>query len=158
MRPDHPVARAVQRVAGSPRFVRIGRRLAPATDQVVHRLTGGRWTVTELVLPVAILTTTGARSGRPRTVTLATAPVGRDLYVVGSNFGQQQHPAWSTNLLAHPDATVEFRRRTYPVTAHLLDPAEKAEVWPRLTAMWPPFDDYASRSGRDLRVFRLSPA
>lgn len=145
-------------MAGSPRFVPIGRRFAPATDRIVHRLTGGRWTATELVLPVAILTTTGARSGLPRTVTLATAPIDQDLYVVGSNFGQEHHPAWSANLLAHPDATVEFRRRTYPVTAHLLDADEKDEIWPRLTAMWPPFDEYASRSGRDLRVFRLSPA
>jgi deazaflavin-dependent oxidoreductase (nitroreductase family) len=75
--------------------------------------------------------------------------------VVGSNFGQEKHPAWTGNLLAHPEASVAFRRQTYPVRAEMLDDAEKAEVWPRLLEVWPAYDDYVEVSGRSLRVFRL---
>jgi hypothetical protein len=50
-----------------------------------------------------------------------------------------------------------FRRRTIAVSARLLDLDEKAAVWPRLVAMWPSYDSYVDRSGRELRVFHLTP-
>ena len=76
---------------------------------------------------------------------------------MGSNFGREQHPAWTANLRANPEAAVTFRGRTLPVRATLLDADEKAAVWPRLTAVWPNYDRYTEVSGRDLRVFRLVP-
>jgi deazaflavin-dependent oxidoreductase (nitroreductase family) len=79
-------------------------------------------------------------------------------YVVGSNFGQEKHPAWTANLLANPDAAVTTGGKRTDVRARLLDPDEKAEVWPRLIAVWPTYDRYVERSGRDLRVFRLDPS
>ncbi|MFC7728992.1 nitroreductase family deazaflavin-dependent oxidoreductase [Actinomadura keratinilytica] len=77
--------------------------------------------------------------------------------VVGSNFGRDKHPAWSGNLLKNPEAEVSFRGRTVPVTARLLDDAERAEIWPRLLEVWPVYDRYAGRVTRQLRVFRLTP-
>jgi deazaflavin-dependent oxidoreductase (nitroreductase family) len=145
----------VQRVAGSPWFLKVGPKVAPPLDRAVHRLTGGRYTVSQFMLPVVMLTTTGARSGLPRPVPLATVPVGDDLVVVGSNFGQKHHPAWSGNLIAHPQAHVSIGGREYDVDAELLDEDGVAEVWPRLTAVWPLFDRYAETAGRTLRVFRL---
>ncbi len=53
---------------------------------------------------------------------------------------------------------MSFRGEQYPATAHLLDPDEKATTWPRLIAAWPLFDQYVERSGRDIRVFRLTRA
>jgi len=78
------------------------------------------------IAPVLMLTTTGRRSGAPRTTPLLYAQDGEDLVIVGSNWGQQHHPAWSANLLAHPEAEVQVgrhsrqvrgwaRRRTRPV-------------------------------------------
>jgi deazaflavin-dependent oxidoreductase (nitroreductase family) len=154
--PSSRTGRLVQRIAGSPAFAKVGPRLAPRIDRAVYRLTGGRIMVSNGMLPVLMLTTTGARSGLPRTAPLATIPLDGDFYVVGSNFGQEKHPAWSANLIAHPEATVGFEGEEFPVRADLLGAGAKAEVWPRLVEIWPLFDQYATRSGRDLRVFRLS--
>ena len=68
-----------------------------------------------------------------------------------------EHPAWTANLMANPDAEVSFKGKSTPVRAHLLTTDEKAQVWPRLVQFWPNYDVYVERSGRDLRVFRLDP-
>lgn len=138
-----------------PWFSRTAPRVVPRIDHAVFRLTGGRYLLSSGMLPVVMLTTIGARSRRARTVPLAAAPLDGDLIVVGSNFGRRHHPAWSTNLLAHPDATVVLRGERFLVTADRLSDEEKADVWPRLLDMWPLFDRYAETSGRNLRVFRL---
>lgn len=153
---EHPVHhRAMHRLAAMPWFSRLGPRVAPRVDRLASRLTGGRWTVTDSVLPAVVLTTIGARSGLPRTVPLAALDLDGDWVVVGSNFGQARHPAWSTNLLSHPDALVQLRGERHLVRAELLDDDGRREVWPMLLDMWPLFDRYAEASGRDLRVFRL---
>lgn len=147
----------VAKVSGSPAFARVGPRVVPPVDRVLYRATGGRLGLSSIIVPSLVLTTTGAKSGLPRHTPLATHPEGGSWYVVGSNFGRPHHPAWTHNLLAHPDATVTYAGRTVNVTAHLLGDAEVAEVWPRLIARWPSYDRYAETAGRELRVFRLDP-
>lgn len=150
------MGRAVLRLAASPWFARVAPSVVPRFDRFVHRVTGGRTTLSAGMVPTVLLTTTGARSGQPRTVPLACVPDGDDLYVVGSNFGRERHPAWSANLIAHPRARASFAGREFEVDAHRLAPHEQAEMWPRLVEVWPAYDVYAQRSGRDLRTFRLS--
>ena len=142
-------------MAASPSFARVAPSVVPRLDRLVHRLTGGRTTMSAGMVPTVILTTTGSRSGEPRTVPLACVPEGDVLYVVGSNFGRANHPAWSTNLIRTPQAKASFVGDDYNVVAHLLSPKDKAEMWPRLIDAWPAYDNYVERSGRDLRVFRL---
>jgi deazaflavin-dependent oxidoreductase (nitroreductase family) len=112
--------------------------------------------LSQWIVPSIVLTTTGARSGKPRRTPLATIPVDGDLYVVASNFGNESHPAWSYNLMANPAASVVYEGRERQVAATLLDAESKEAVWPKLAEVWPPYDRYAERSRRDLRVFRLS--
>jgi deazaflavin-dependent oxidoreductase (nitroreductase family) len=145
------------RMASSPVFVRVGPMVVPPVDRLLHRASGGRLTLSAIIVPSMVLTTTGARSGLPRQTPLATHPEDGCWYVVGSNFGRAHHPAWTHNLLANPEATVTFAGRRVPVMAHRLDSDEIAEVWPRLVARWPNYDWYAETSGRELRVFRLDP-
>lgn len=153
---DHPVSRATRKVATSKAFRKVAPALVPPLDRAVHKLTGGRVSVSGAIVPSLVLTTTGRKSGLPRQSPLACVPDGEaGWYVVGSNFGREDHPAWTANLIANPDATVDHARRTYRVRAELLDDAEKAEVWPRLLEVWPAYDAYVEASGRDLRVFRL---
>jgi deazaflavin-dependent oxidoreductase (nitroreductase family) len=152
------LAGLLQRASRTRAFVRFGRPVFHRLDRVVFRLSGGRAIASDLVLPVAMLTTTGRRSGRARTVPLAAIPDGDDWLVVVSNFGQPHHPAWVRNLQAEPRAVVGRRGRRYEVMAEELDDVARLEVWPLLTAYWPPFDDYVDRAGtagRDIRVFRL---
>lgn len=155
---DGRLGRAVQRVAGSRAFSAVGPTVVPPIDRALHRVSGGRIMMSRMMLPCAVVTTTGARSGLPRETPLAAVPFDGALYVVGSNFGRPSHPAWSGNLIAEPSATVSFDGEEYAATAHLLDAEEKARTWPRLIEQWPLFDRYVERSGRDLRVFRLERA
>ncbi|HUR51826.1 MAG TPA: nitroreductase/quinone reductase family protein [Mycobacteriales bacterium] len=152
-----PVGRVVQRLAQRPRFSLVALRVAPRLDRMAHRLSGGRFVVSQLLIPTLVLTTTGAKSGLPRESPLATLVDGDAFYVVGSNFGTEKHPAWTGNLMKEPAATISFRGRKTPVRAHLLTDEEKAAIWPRLLTVWPTFDSYAERSGRNIRVFRLEP-
>jgi deazaflavin-dependent oxidoreductase (nitroreductase family) len=103
-------------------------------------------------------TTTGRRSGRPRTNPLTYARDGGDYVVVGSNYGKAHHPAWSANLIAEPRATIHIQGRELPVEAELVtDQDERQRLWTLMTRVWPAYDAYARRSGRQIRIFRLRP-
>ncbi|MCU1500074.1 MAG: hypothetical protein JWM47_4027 [Acidimicrobiales bacterium] len=152
------VGRATRKVATSATFRKVGPRVVPRVDRALHKLTGGRVLVSRMLVPSLLLTTTGRRSGLPRESPLACVPDDDGgWWVVGSNFGQERHPAWTGNLIADPSATVSYGKATTAVRAELLDDAAKAEVWPRLTATWPAFDNYVESSGRNIRVFHLVP-
>ncbi|MBK5306197.1 MAG: nitroreductase family deazaflavin-dependent oxidoreductase [Frankiaceae bacterium] len=156
---DSRLGRLVQRAAQTSSFSPVALKVAPMMDKVISRLTRGRFTLTSLIVPTLVLTTTGAKSGQPRTTPLATMPDGDDaFYVVGSNFGTAKHPGWSANLMKTPRATVVYRGTTMQVDATLLSDEEKAAVWPRLTKVWPTYDTYVAKTDRNLRVFRLSRA
>ncbi|MBO2455498.1 nitroreductase family deazaflavin-dependent oxidoreductase [Actinomadura barringtoniae] len=147
-----------QRISGSPTFSKVGPKIVPPLDRFLHKVTGGRMLMGQALVPSLVLTTTGAKSGQPRQAPLACMPEdGGTWVVVGSNFGREKHPAWTGNLLKHPDAEVSFRGRTVPVTAKLLTDAEREEVWPELLKVWPVYDTYVERVDRQLRVFRLTP-
>ncbi|OLT28822.1 deazaflavin-dependent nitroreductase [Actinomadura sp. CNU-125] len=146
------------RISGAPWFAKIGPKIVPRVDRALSRLTGGRFLIGQALVPSLVLVATGAVSGQPRRTPLACLPEPDGGWlVVGSNFGREKHPAWTGNLLKTPEAEVVFRGRTVPVKAHLLDDTERAEVWPRLVQVWPVYDRYVERAGRQLRIFRLAP-
>jgi deazaflavin-dependent oxidoreductase (nitroreductase family) len=152
------LAPLVRRISGSRWFARVGPKIVPPLDRALHRVSGGRLLLAQALVPSLVLTTTGSVSGRPRQVPLACLPEPDGGWiVVGSNFGRERHPAWTANLLGEPRATVHHRGRTVPVTARLLEGAEREEVWPRLLRVWPVYATYAGRVERELRVFRLVP-
>jgi deazaflavin-dependent oxidoreductase (nitroreductase family) len=148
----------LQRLGHRRWFAALGRRFVPV-DHWLFRRSEGRWTVLGRgELPCLLLTTTGRRSGEPRTTPLLYAPDGDGYVVVGSNWGQQHHPAWSGNLLANPEATVAVGADTIPVRAALATGAERERLWAMLVTLWPAYDTYVERAGgRGLRVFRLEP-
>lgn len=156
--PSGWLSRTVQRMAASPRFATVAPSIVPRLDRFLSKVSGGRIMSSSAIVPSIVLVTTGARSGKQRETPLATVPLHDAFYVVGSNFARESHPAWSYNLLANPSATVVHRGRRIAVTAHLLDPGEKAAVWHELTELWPTYDTYEDRTERELRVFELRPA
>ena len=156
---DSPIGRATQRVAGSAAFAKVGPRVVPPVDKVLHRLTRGRVLLSRALLPGLVLTTTGRRSGQPRPSPLMCVPEPEGTFlVVGSNFGRDSHPAWTGNLLAHPEASISYGRRDIAVTAELLEGESRDAAWARALTVWPTFDSYQGRVDRQLRVFRLHPA
>lgn len=138
-------------------FARFFRLLVPA-DRAVGRLTRGRLVALGLV-PSLVLVTTGRRSGRARSTPLLYARDGDSFVVIGSNWGGQDHPAWSANLLADPAATVLLGGRSIPVRARLVTGDERKRLRPLLVALWPAYRTYERRAAhRTLRIFRLDPA
>ena len=158
LKQDSKLGRAVMSMAASPTFLNVAPKFVPKVDRFLNKVTGGRVLMSAGMVPSLVLTATGAKSGRSYDTPLATVPDGDAFYVVGSNYGQQKHPAWTANLRANPEATITFKGRHIPVHARMLDAEEKQAVWPKLTAVWPNYDAYVVKSGgRDLRVFRLEP-
>jgi deazaflavin-dependent oxidoreductase (nitroreductase family) len=138
-------------------FAWVGRRVTPL-DRWLRRRTKGRWSLSgDRTTPALLLTTTGRKSGLPREQPLLYATDGGSYVVVGSNWGQAGHPAWSANLLADPAAVVDVDGTRVPVRASLCTGAERERMWALLAAVWPAYDSYDRRAGRELRVFRLTP-
>lgn len=148
----------VRRVGRTRWFARIGRATS-TIDRRLHTTSRGRLSILgRPTLPHLVLTTTGRTSGQPREAVLLYAVDGDGWVLIGSNWGQERHPAWSGNLLADPRASVTIDGRTTPVVATLADAGERARLLPALLAVWPAYADYADRTDRELRVFRLAPA
>jgi deazaflavin-dependent oxidoreductase (nitroreductase family) len=137
-------------------FARTVRFLVPV-DRLIGRVTRGR-VVALGIAPSLIITTTGRRSGQPRSNPLLYVRDGDAYVVIGSNWGQTRHPAWSLNLLAEPTAAVTLDGTRFPVRATLAEGAQRERLWQLLLAEWPAYRTYVERSGgRDIRIFRLAP-
>lgn len=134
------------------------RKLTPLDRKLLLR-SRGRYTVLgPFGSPVLLLTTTGAKSGLPRTTPLVYGRQGESLIVAGSNFGQEHHPLWTKNLLANPAATVTIGGKDVPAISALLVGDEAEAGYNLMESMARTYTVYRSRTGRDIRVFRLSPA
>jgi deazaflavin-dependent oxidoreductase (nitroreductase family) len=160
-RPANAAQRGVQALGSSRAGAWLFSRTLRHLDDAVARVSRGRPSAPQLLagLPVLDLTTTGRRSGRPRTSHLISIPVGEDLAVLGTNFGQPATPAWVLNLEADPRATVTHRGRTLPVTARPATDAERAAVMERSRGIYGGYEKYQQRiSGRRVRVFVLEVA
>lgn len=148
------------RLLGSSGFAAVGRRVFPRADLALQRLTRGRVSLTAAAgMPLLLLETTGRRTGEPRVTPLTYVTQGADFTVAGSNWGQGHQPSWALNLLAKPDAVVDLHGKRIPVTARVLQGAERVEAWALLLQVWPAYDEYVRRiqetSDREILVFRL---
>jgi deazaflavin-dependent oxidoreductase (nitroreductase family) len=137
-------------------FSRIARTFVPL-DRTIGRLSRGRYVVLGMrELPSFLITTTGRRTGRPRTVALLYTTDGENFVVIGSNFGQRHHPAWSANLLAQPTATVTVQGQEILVRAELVSGAERARLWQLALQRWPAYATYEQQAAhRKIRIFLL---
>ena len=130
----------------------------PPLERAMAFISRGRVQLSGLLVPSLVLRTTGAKSGLERETTLMYCPErnGRML-VTGSNFARDAHPAWTANLIAHPDAVAVVHGRPIPVKAQLIGDDEREDVWAYIQRQWPGYRGYERASGRVLRIFRLTP-
>ena len=135
-----------------------GLRLTGKLNIPLYRLSGGRVGGRIADAPVLLLTTTGRKSGRPRTVPVVYLDDGERLAVIGSNAGHNRTPAWSLNLRANPEAEVEVGRRRFGVRARVAEGEERAELWRRHNEQYSGFDEYEARTDRDIALFVLEPS
>lgn len=133
-------------------------RVLPPVERLVAALSGGRVQLSALLVPSLVLHTIGARSGEPRDTALMYTPDGEGRAIVaGTSFARDRHPAWTYNLLAHPDAAITVRGRELRVRASLVGDEGRDAAWARIEAQWPGYRGYERASGRVVRLFVLQP-
>jgi deazaflavin-dependent oxidoreductase (nitroreductase family) len=131
-------------------------KLAPLDRQLLRR-SNGRLTIFGPVgLPLLLLTTTGRKSGERREIPLTYMREGDRLFLVGSNYGQANHPAWSWNLLANPNAWVTMGGNEIAVAATQLTGTEHDRIFRKFADYAANYDAYRGRTDRELRVFQLT--
>jgi F420H(2)-dependent quinone reductase len=107
---------------------------------------------------IALVTHTGARSGKVRTSPLMYIADGEAIAVVASKAGRPTNPAWFHNLVANPDAVVEIGSERRAVRARVADAAEREALWPRFVAVFPGYAWYVEQAApRVIPVVLLEP-
>lgn len=129
-------------------------------DELVYRLSSGRTTASGWLagLEIAMLTTTGARTGLPRTVPVLPLPDGDRTILIASNFGRPHHPSWYYNLRAHPAATIVLGGTAREVVARELQGDEREQCYRRGEEVFPGFSSYRRWTQREIPVLTLDTA
>jgi deazaflavin-dependent oxidoreductase (nitroreductase family) len=154
------IQKALRRMAGSGPGSWLFARVLHRIDRPVYRLTGGRHTFASLVsgIPVVMLTTTGARSGQPRTVPVLGLPTAEGLAVIASNFGQRRHPAWYHNLRANPEGSVAVDGQSHRFRAVEAEGDRRRRIWEEGLRVYPGWSQYERRAAnRRIALFVLDP-
>ncbi len=154
------IQRLTQKVAASGPGAWVFQRTLYRIDKGLFRLTKGRLTVAGLMagLPVIMLTTTGAKTGKDRAMPLLGIPMDDDMAVIGSNYGQSSTPGWVYNLRAKAEATVAHGSESVEVTARSANEAETERAFEAGAAFYGGYPRYRERaSHREIEVFVLEP-
>ena len=108
-------------------------------------------------LPTLLLTVVGRKSGEKRTTPLVFFQNGEDMVVVGSLAGYDTHPAWVLNINENPDCWVQCDRRKMTAKSRYITDEERAELWPKMTEMFPPWGYFQDQTDRPFAVLVLTP-
>lgn len=133
-------------------------KVMTTSHRAVFRLSGGRLLGRTAGMEAIEVTTTGRKSGTPRTVML-TVPLEHDGHpvVIASRGGDDAPPRWFLNMQADPQVTVRDRHGTRVCRARVLDDEERAAVWPEVTAAYGGYAGYERRTDRVIPVVVLEP-
>lgn len=152
---SNPLRGLIDTFAATPLGSRAIRALVPLDRRLLTKSKGRYTALGPFGLQLLVLTTVGRKSGQRRQSPLIYTRDGDRLYLFGSNFGQSAHPAWSSNLLAHPDAWVTMGGKEIPVVATPLsgdDYDRASELFMRYLKAYPA---YRTRTDRAIRIFAL---
>lgn len=132
-------------------------RLLASLHRSVVRVSGGRLLTGFKGEPMILLTTTGRKTGQPRTWPLTGLRIGDGWAVAASNGGHDHHPAWYRNLEADPAATVQDGRRTVAVRARITEGAERDALYQRFEDYLSNYTAYREATQRVIPVVLLEP-
>ena len=105
--------------------------------------------------PIAILFTTGRKTGEPRTNPLIFGRDGDGVVLVASKGGSAEDPGWFRNLQAHPEAEIQIMADRWPVRARIAEGEERQRLWGRMAEIWPNYDLYQEKTDREIPVVVL---
>jgi deazaflavin-dependent oxidoreductase (nitroreductase family) len=156
----NPVQRALRRFASSGPGSWLFAKTAHFIDRPVYRWSKGRRTFGSMItgLPVVMVTTTGAKSGKKRTVPVLGLPTDDGMAVIASNFGQHNQPGWYYNLRANPEGELSVDGKTTPFRAVEAEGETRERIWQLGLKIYPGWTQYEKRaSHRHITVFLLRP-
>ena len=152
--------RAMWHVSASPPGAWLLAKVLHRIDKLVLRASGGRFSVPEIVtgIPVVTIITTGARTGQRRETPLLGVPVGDDLALIGTQFGQPGTPGWYYNLRAQPELEVAYRGKVVSARAREVKGDEWAACWAAARQVYAGYEAYSRRiRGRPIHIMVLEP-
>jgi deazaflavin-dependent oxidoreductase (nitroreductase family) len=133
-------------------------KLFTATHLFIYRLSGGRIGGVVQGLHVLILTTTGRKSGRSRTMPLGYFKHDGGYVITASNSGSDHHPGWYYNLKSDPSAAIQIKNRHTPVRAEEVTGEERERLWSELIRISPGYADYQKHTSRKIPMVILRPS
>jgi deazaflavin-dependent oxidoreductase (nitroreductase family) len=133
-------------------------RVFSALHRGVYKLSGGRLGSSVGDADVGLVTTTGRKSGKERTLPLIVTEHGDGWALVASYSGHDVNPAWYLNLQADPKATLQIGPEEHAVRARDVTGAERDEIWARMVAAYPDYEAYQEVTDRVIPVVALDRA
>jgi deazaflavin-dependent oxidoreductase (nitroreductase family) len=103
-------------------------------------------------VPILLLTTTGRKSGAPRTIPIIFTPHGDSFVIIASKGGSPTHPKWYLNASEDPNVTVQVKAEVFKARARTAQSPEREALWAEAIKSWPNFDVYQSRTTRQIPV------
>jgi len=104
-----------------------------------------------------LLTTRGRKSGKLRRTALIYGKDGDNYVIVASKGGHPQHPAWYLNLSENPEVYVQVEDKKFVAQARTASGEERARLWKLMAAIWPDYDNYQTKTDRQIPVVVLEP-
>ena len=132
-------------------------RFFTGLNVLIYRLSGGRLMNRLEGAPICLVTMTGRKSGRKKTIALMYTAHGEDVLLVASLGGAPQHPVWYYNLKAQPQIEIQVGRVRRQMLAREATPEEKRTLWPVVVANYKSFAAYQQRTTRDIPLFICAP-
>jgi len=132
-------------------------KVRSAAHRLCYRLTGGMIGGGSAGMPILLLTTTGRKTGRPRTTPLLYVTDGENIVVVASNAGRPRHPLWWLNLEKNPEAEVQVRNKKRRVKAVEATGEERERLWRLVVGMYTEYEEFQKTANRQIPVAVLRP-
>ena len=163
---EHPPIRWWQRIIqrlASIEFISSGflSKYLHRWDAAVLRWSNGKKSLTTILtgLPVVVLTTKGAKSGKPRNVPIAGYPDGENIILVASSLGNTHNPGWYYNLKANPEVQLNIDGQSSNYVARVVDKSVREGYWQLALSYYPGYQAYEQRcGGREIPIVVLEPA
>lgn len=121
----------------------------------LYKLTGGKAQIPGY--PTMLLTVKGRKTGKLRTIPLIYIKDADRFVIAAAYAGSEHNPTWWLNLQSSGEGLVQVMRDTVRVSAQVAPPEARADLWQRLSAMYPYFTDYQTRTSREIPIVILSP-
>lgn len=131
-------------------------RFGSGIHRLLYRASGGILLSRAYGISILLLTVTGRKTEKKRTVPLLYFDNGDNIVVVASKGGSPNHPEWYLNSVSNPEVTIQIRRKRIEMQAVTATPDERAKLWPHIVKMYNGYERYQRKTKREIPLVILS--